>query len=551
MQFPRTLLLLFLRLSWIPIAAAVAPLIGDVPDQVVSKDTSTGPLYVVVGDLETAFTALSLTASSSNPQVVPSSASNLTLGGFNAQRSITVTPAPGQTGTSVITLSVTDGESLVASSSFSVTVTPPNSAPVLSGLAGYQIAKPGAIAPALSFTVGDADHALGSLGVTATSSNPSLIPDSGILLVGEGASRTVQLTPLVGVTGSTVIRLRVSDPLGASAVAECVFSVFDANSANNSFKQPRGIYLLDSIAGSQIGGVSMRDANVRNLPFIDGYALRTEWSTLEPSNGVYDFTIISNLFTKLPSHQKLSLLIASGSLPAWLNSLPGVSTYTAGSPAVTRPLPWDAVAQERYRLLLVALGNHVIDGVPLRDHPRLAVINPGIPGLKGGIREPDEIRIRNLPGYTRSLMRTAVLKHLANCTDNFPNVPVQIGFWTYTDATSSPSAWEELRQEILAQHNGILRPRVGFWMENLAASRPAANAVPSTGLPNTTYAAPLHLSQNQTFVGYQVLGSWSRPFSASHVDNNLNGSPEDGMDYAFNTFQCRFRRKYGGVSALA
>lgn len=24
------------------------------------------------------------------------------------------------------------------------------------------------------------------------------------------------------------------------------------------------------------------------------------------------------------------------------------------------------------------------------------------------------------------------------------------------------------------------------------------------------------------------------------MDNNLNGSPEDGMDYAFNTFQCRY-----------
>lgn len=205
MYLPRLFLFLFLLLSWESIAKAAAPLIGDVPDQVISQDTSTGTLYVVVGDMETAFTALSLTASSSNPMVVPSSASHLELGGFNAQRTITVTPAPGQTGTSVITLSVADGESLVTSSSFSVTVTTPNSAPVLSGLAGHQMVRPGVTAPALAFAIGDADHAPGTLGVTATSSNPSPVPDSGILLVGEGTSRTMQLTPLAGVTGSAVI----------------------------------------------------------------------------------------------------------------------------------------------------------------------------------------------------------------------------------------------------------------------------------------------------------------------------------------------------------
>jgi hypothetical protein len=47
-----------------------------------------------------------------------------------------------------------------------------------------------------------------------------------------------------------VIKLRVTDALGASAQGEFIFSVFDAASANNSFKQPRGIYLLDSTAGT-------------------------------------------------------------------------------------------------------------------------------------------------------------------------------------------------------------------------------------------------------------------------------------------------------------
>jgi hypothetical protein len=288
----------------------------------------------------------------------------------------------------------------------------------------------------------------------------------------------------------------------------------------------------------------MHDGNIRNKPFVDGYVLRTEWATLEPTNGVFDFTIITNIFAKLPANQKLSLLLASGVLPTWLNTLPGVTTWTAGTPSVTAPVPWNATVQERYRLLLVALGDLLVDGVPLRNHPRLAAFDPWIPGLKSGIRDPDQTKIHDIPTYTRSNMQSCVLTHLASATDNFPNVPVMIGFWAYTDSTASPPAWEELRQLVLTQHNGIARPRVGFWMENLAANRPAAGTDPWVGVPNTTYTAPLYNSQNNTFVGYQVLGSWSKPFNSAHVDNLLNGTPEDGMDYGFNDFQCRYYEHY-------
>jgi len=526
---------------------AVAPLISDVPDQVVAQSTDTGTLYLTTGDAETTFTSLVVTATSSNTTLVPNNAANLQLGGTTAQRTIRVVPVAGLQGTSTITLTVTDGEALTASSTFTVTVTAPNTAPTLTALQGYQIVRPGQNPAAVSFTVGDAGTsptAVGSLVVTASSSNTTLVPNGNIALGGSGASRTVQIAPVMGKKGSAVIKLRVTDAFGAFAQGEFIFSVFDAASANNSFKQPRGLYVLDSAAGTSIGGVPMRDGNVRNKPFVNGYVLRTEWATLEPTSGVFDFTIIDNILSKLaPYNQKLSLMVASGVLPTWLNTLPGVTTYTAGSPATTLPIPWNATVQERYRLLLVALSNHVVDGVPLRDHPRLGAFDPWIPGLKSGIRA-QTAQIRDIPGYTRPLFEGGVLTHLANVTDNFPTVPVMIGFWTYTDATASPIAWESLRQAILAQQNGTTRPRVGFWMENIAASRAAADSDPWTGLPTHTFTAPLYNSQDQTYTTFQVLGSWSKPFAAEHVDNNLNGSPEDGMDYGFNDFQCRYYEHY-------
>jgi hypothetical protein len=46
------------------------------------------------------------------------------------------------------------------------------------------------------------------------------------------------------------------------------------------------------------------------------------------------------------------------------------------------------------------------------------------------------------------------------------------------------------------------------------------------------------------FVGFQSLGSWAKPFNGAHVDNDLNGSPEDGLDYGFNIFRCRYFEVY-------
>ncbi len=527
------------------LARATAPLIGDVPDQVIAQNTSTATNYFVVGDAETTFSALAVTASSSNPTLVPNSAANLILGGTTAQRTLKVTPAVGQTGNAIITLTVTDGEALTASSTFALTVTTPNTAPTLTGLAGYQIVSPGQIPAALSFIVGDAETAAGSLNVVATSSNTNLVPNANLALGNFGASRTVQVTPVAGQRGTAVIKLRVTDALGAFAQAEFIFSVFDSASSNNFIRQPRGLFVLDSGSGSTIGGVPMRDGNIRDKPFVDGYLLRTDWAVLEPTAGVFDFTIISNIFAKLPANQKLSLVVSG--LPAWLNALPGIATWTGGTPAVTRPLPWDAIAQERLRLLVVALGNFPVNDQPLRNHPRLAAVNVAIPGLTHGIRDP-EIKIRDIPGYSRSNLESAVLAHLVNVTTNFPNTLVQLGFWTYIDMQDASygnvTPWEQLRQTILANFNGVTRPRIGFWMENLAANRSAADTDPRCGLPNTSFAAPEFLSQSNAYVGYQMLGSWAKPFNDAHVDNNLNGSPKDGMDYAFTAFQCRYFEVY-------
>jgi autotransporter-associated beta strand protein len=66
-----------------------------------------GPVWFTCGDAETHSTALTVTATSSNPALVP--AANLQLGQNGIQRWLRVVPAPGQWGATTITLTVSDG----------------------------------------------------------------------------------------------------------------------------------------------------------------------------------------------------------------------------------------------------------------------------------------------------------------------------------------------------------------------------------------------------------------------------------------------------------
>jgi VCBS repeat-containing protein len=78
------------------------------------------PVRFTVEDEETDDGNLSLSGSSDNTTLVPDA--NITFGGSDASRTITVTPADGEEGTATITVTVTDGGGKTASTSFNLTV---------------------------------------------------------------------------------------------------------------------------------------------------------------------------------------------------------------------------------------------------------------------------------------------------------------------------------------------------------------------------------------------------------------------------------------------
>jgi surface-anchored protein len=105
-----------------------------------------------------------------------------------------------------------------------VTVFTINDAPVI-GTFAVPTTAIGTSTPDIAFSISDPETAAGNLSVVATTNNPVLLPQSGIILGGSGSSRTISLTPAPGLAGSAPVTLLVTDPDGAVAVRNIVLSV--------------------------------------------------------------------------------------------------------------------------------------------------------------------------------------------------------------------------------------------------------------------------------------------------------------------------------------
>jgi hypothetical protein len=196
-----------------------SPLISNVQDVLVAEDVATGPIAITIGDVETAAATLNLNATSSNQTLVPNAA--LLFSGTGAARTLSIAPAPNQSGTSMITLTVSDGVA-TAVDTFVLSVSAVNDVPTISPVADQAVAAGTAAIGPLAFTVGDVETQAGSLSVAATPSNQSVVAASGIAISGAGANRTLQLMLVPGGTGSSLITVTVSD---GTALAMTTFTV--------------------------------------------------------------------------------------------------------------------------------------------------------------------------------------------------------------------------------------------------------------------------------------------------------------------------------------
>ncbi|MBW2109287.1 MAG: tandem-95 repeat protein, partial [Deltaproteobacteria bacterium] len=201
------------------------PTISDIPDQITNEDTPVGPVSFTVGDVETAASNLVVSTSSDNQALIPDG--NITLGGTDANRTITLNPAPDASGTATITVTVTDESNATSSDTFLLTVNAVNDAPSIVGTIPNQVK--------------DEDSAPWTLDLTAFESD---VEDSGTALdwsvsgmdtslfsaaVTDSDNDIVTFSPVADANGSDIITLSLTDSGGLTVSQDITVTLNPVN----------------------------------------------------------------------------------------------------------------------------------------------------------------------------------------------------------------------------------------------------------------------------------------------------------------------------------
>lgn len=175
----------------------------------INQNGHSGTLDFTISDDLTLAPDLALSSTSSDTTRIPNNnTSNIVFGGTGPTRTVTITPAAGQTGGPVtVTIIVKDGSNQTASATISVTI---NATPTIVGLTPAVTTQANTATAALGFTVDDENAA--GLSVTASSSNPTLVQNAKCVFgVQSPRNRTMTVTPENGRSGTATITVTVQD----------------------------------------------------------------------------------------------------------------------------------------------------------------------------------------------------------------------------------------------------------------------------------------------------------------------------------------------------
>jgi hypothetical protein len=170
--------------------------------------------------------ALTVTAVSSNPTLIPNPAVAYT--SPNATAALTFTPTAGAYGTAVITVTVNDGQTVnnTFSQSFTVTVLPPNQPPTLDPINNIVINE-NASAQTVNLTgiTPGPTNEQQTVTITAVSTNPGLIPNPLVSYTNPNSTGTLTFTPVPAAFGTATILVTANDGQAVNSTVTSSFTV--------------------------------------------------------------------------------------------------------------------------------------------------------------------------------------------------------------------------------------------------------------------------------------------------------------------------------------
>lgn len=192
------------------VATNTPPTISAIPDQSMLQD-STKIVGFTIGDLEDAAAALVMTGTSSDPFLLGAPV----YGGVGANRTVSLTPTPGQSGTTIIESIVTDTGGLQATTPFTLTVIPVNTLPVIGTIPAQSTSEDTPLT-VTGIYINDAETPPASLTFVATSSNQGIVTDANLVEGGSGTNRSITITPSLNANGNLTITATMGDGTGTT-----------------------------------------------------------------------------------------------------------------------------------------------------------------------------------------------------------------------------------------------------------------------------------------------------------------------------------------------
>lgn len=148
---------------------------------------------------------------------------------------ITYTPDAGQTGTDSFTFVVNDGTADSAPATITILINAVSALLSIDPIAAQSMNED--TVRQLVFTIVADATLTESLDLAATSSNPALVPVSGLVIEGTGLDRTLRISSAANQSGETIVTLTVSDALGNAASRSFLLTVVPVNDPPSAFTQ--------------------------------------------------------------------------------------------------------------------------------------------------------------------------------------------------------------------------------------------------------------------------------------------------------------------------
>jgi len=275
-----------------------APILSLITDQSTTVNTPIAEIPFTVQDADTPVFGLILSGESSDPALV--STNSLVLAGSGTNRTLTLTPVPNQTGTAIITLTISDG-SLATNASFLVTVGPGQLS--VTGITAADKVYDGFTAAVLDLSgaqlagsIGGADVSLTTAQAVGTFLSPAV-----------GSNHTVQITGLA-LSGSHAgnYTLAASNATTLASILPALLTVTaDDKSRPYGAANPTFTAIITGFVNSEswsasggTGAPELATTSVLNSPAGD-YPITVALGSLTAPN--YTFAFTNGTLTVLPS----------------------------------------------------------------------------------------------------------------------------------------------------------------------------------------------------------------------------------------------------------